>query len=213
MSLFRDRLNAFPLVAILRGLKPDSAVAVGEALVSAGFRIIEVPLNSPEPLRSIELLARAFGAEALIGAGTVLDPDDVDRVRDSGGRLIVMPHSDGAVIRRARELDLVCTPGVGTPTEAFAALKNGVDGLKMFPAENVPPVVVKAWRAVLPARTLLLPVGGIKPDSMEPYVEAGADGFGLGSALFAPGLPTSEIAANARRFAAAWDRLRAKAAA
>ncbi len=213
MLLFRDRLSAFPLVAILRGLKPDSAVAVGEALVSAGFRIIEVPLNSPEPLRSIEQLARAFGDEALIGAGTVLDPDDVGRVRDSGGRLIVMPHSDGAVIRRARELGLACTPGVATPTEAFAALKNGADGLKMFPAENMPPVVVKAWRAVLPPRTLLLPVGGIKPDTMEPYVEAGADGFGLGSALFAPGLAVPDIAANARRFAAAWDRLRTKAAA
>ncbi len=213
MLLIRDRLSAFPLVAILRGLKLDSAVAVGEALVSAGFRIIEVPLNSPEPLRSIEQLARAFGDEALIGAGTVLDPDDVGRVRDSGGRLVVMPHSDGAVIRRARELGLACTPGVSTPTEAFAALKNGADGLKMFPAENMPPVVVKAWRAVLPPKTLLLPVGGIKPDTMEPYVEAGADGFGLGSALFAPGLAVPDIAANARRFAAAWDRLRTKAAA
>jgi 2-dehydro-3-deoxyphosphogalactonate aldolase len=125
----------------------------------------------------------------------------------------VMPHSDGAVIRRARELGLACTPGVATPTEAFAALKNGADGLKMFPAENMPPVVVKAWRAVLPPKTLLLPVGGIKPDTMEAYLEAGADGFGLGSALFAPGLAVPEIAANARRFAAAWDRLRTKAAA
>ncbi|CAA9311994.1 MAG: 2-dehydro-3-deoxyphosphogalactonate aldolase, partial [uncultured Microvirga sp.] len=203
----------FPLVAILRGLRPDSAIAVGEALVSSGFRIIEVPLNSPDPLRSIELLARAFGDETLIGAGTVLDPDDVDRVRDAGGRLIVMPHSDGAVIRRARDLDLACTPGVATPTEAFAALKNGADGLKMFPAETMPPVTVKAWRAVLAPGALLLPVGGIKPESMEPYLEAGADGFGLGSALFAPGLPTPEITANARRFAAAWDGLRTKAVA
>lgn len=208
MLPFRDYLAALALVAILRGLKPDDAVGVGEALVAAGFRIIEVPLNSPEPLRSIERLAGAFGDDALIGAGTVLDPDDVDRIRDAGGRLIVMPHSDAAVIRRARDLGLVCTPGVATPTEAFAALKNGADALKMFPAENMPPVVVKAWRAVLPKGTLLLPVGGIKPETMKGYLDAGADGFGLGSALFAPGLPVPEIAANARRFSVAWDRLR-----
>jgi 2-dehydro-3-deoxyphosphogalactonate aldolase len=124
-----------------------------------------------------------------------------------------MPHSDGAVIRQARDLDLACAPGVATPTEAFAALKNGADGLKMFPAENLPPVVVKAWRAVLPPETLLLPVGGITPDTMTAYVEAGADGFGLGSALFAPALGVQEIASNARRFAAAWDQLRTRAAA
>jgi len=213
MSLLREHLSALPLVAILRGLEPDSAVAVGEALISAGFRIIEVPLNSPDPLRSIARLADAFGAEALIGAGTVLEVEDVDRVSDAGGELIVMPHSAGAVIRRARDLGLVCTPGVATPTEAFAALRLGADGLKMFPAENLPPVVVKAWRAVLPPRTLLLPVGGIKPETMQAYVEAGADGFGLGSALFAPGLAVPEIADNARRFAEAWERLREKAAA
>lgn len=212
MSIFRDCLDAFPLVAILRGLTADSAIAVGEALVSAGFRIIEVPLNSPGPLLSIERLANTFGTDVLIGAGTVLDVDDVDRVRDAGGELIVMPHSDGAVIRRARELGLACAPGVATPTEAFAALKNGADGLKMFPAENLPPVVLKAWRSVVPPGTLLLPVGGIKPETMKSYVEAGADGFGLGSALFTPGLALSEIAANARRFAAAWDALRTRTA-
>lgn len=212
MSKFRERLGSLPLVAILRGLKPDAAAEVGEALVTAGFRIIEVPLNSPEPLRSIERLAQAFGAEALIGAGTVTDPDDVARIRDAGGRLIVMPHSDGAVIRRARELGLVCTPGVATPTEAFAALKNGADGLKMFPAENLPPPVLKAWRSILPGGTLLLPVGGIKPETMRSYAEAGADGFGLGSALFTPTLSSAEIGANARRFAAAWADLRTRTA-
>lgn len=203
MLSFRDALAAFPLVAILRGLKPDEAVAVGEALVDAGFRIIEVPLNSPKPLTSIERMAKALGRDILVGAGTVLDPDDVDRVRDAGGGLIVMPHSDYAVIERARDLGLACTPGVATATEAFVALRSGAAGLKMFPAENLPPVVVKAWRAVLPPETLLLPVGGIKPDSMRAYWDAGASGFGLGSALFAPAMPVPEIAINARRFAEA----------
>jgi 2-dehydro-3-deoxyphosphogalactonate aldolase len=149
------------------------AAAIGEALVEGGFRIIEVPLNAPEPLRGIETMARTFGPEVLVGAGTVLDPADVDRVRDAGGRLIVMPHGDAAVIKRAVAAGLACTPGVATPTEAFAALKCGAAALKMFPAENLPPVVVKAWRAVLPKDTLLLPVGVINPDTMDDYVAAG----------------------------------------
>src|SRR5215204_3623361 len=206
-------LSAFPLVAILRGLRPDDAVAIGEALVEGGFRIIEVPLNAPEPLRSIEVLAKRFGPEVLVGAGTVLDPADVDRVRDAGGRLVVMPHGDAAVIARAVAAGLACTPGVATPTEAFAALKCGAAGLKMFPAENLPPVVVKAWRAVVPKDTLLLPVGGINPDNMAPYVEAGADGFGLGSALFSAGAPPATVRDNARRFAVAWELIRARKAA
>lgn len=213
MVPFRDYLSAFPLVAILRGLRPDDAVAIGEALVEGGFRIIEVPLNSPEPLRSIEVLAKRFGPEVLVGAGTVLDPADVDRVRDAGGRLVVMPHGDAAVIARAVAAGLACTPGVATPTEAFAALKCGAAGLKMFPAENLPPVVVKAWRAVVPKDTLLLPVGGINPDNMAPYVEAGADGFGLGSALFSAGAPPATVRDNARRFAVAWELIRARQAA
>lgn len=202
-------LADLPLIAILRGLDPDKAVAVGQALVEAGFRIIEVPLNSPQPFASIERLARALSQEALVGAGTVLDPADVDRVRNAGGRLVVMPHGDAAVIRRAKELGLLCTPGVATPTEGFAALKAGADALKLFPAEAIPPLVVKAWRAVLPPGTLVLPVGGIKPDSMRAYVEAGADGFGLGSALFAPALPVEEIGRNAQAFATAWRAVRA----
>jgi 2-dehydro-3-deoxyphosphogalactonate aldolase len=213
MHPFRDHLSAFPLIAILRGLKPAKAEAIGGALVEAGFRIIEVPLNSPEPFRSIEIMANTFGPDVLVGAGTVLDPADADRVRDAGGRLIVMPHSDAAVIERAVALGLACTPGVATPTEAFAALKAGAAALKMFPAENLPPVVVKAWRAVVPKDTLLLPVGGIKPDNMAPYLEAGADGFGLGSALFAPSSTAAEVRANARGFAEAWERLRPAAAA
>jgi len=196
-------LSELPLVAILRGLRPDNAMAIGAALVEAGFRIIEVPLNSPEPFVSIERLATAF-PDVLVGAGTVLDPGDVDRVREAGGRLIVMPHSDHAVISRARALDLVCTPGVATPTEAFAVLKAGADALKLFPAEALPPPVVKAWRAVFPKDVLLLPVGGIKPDNMQAFVEAGANGFGLGSALFGPNMGAEEVSRNARRFVQAW---------
>jgi 2-dehydro-3-deoxyphosphogalactonate aldolase len=212
MSPFREYLERFPLVAILRGLKPEGAEAIGDALVEGGFRIVEVPLNSPEPFRSIELLARRFG-DVLVGAGTVLHPDDVDRVRDAGGRLIVMPHSDTAVIGAAVGLGLACTPGVATPTEAFGALKAGAAALKMFPAEMLPPAIVKAWRAVMPTGTLLLPVGGINPDNMEAYVAAGADGFGLGSALFRPGATAADVRENARRFAVAWELIRARNAA
>jgi len=207
--VLRDYLAELPLIAILRGLKPENAEAVGHALVEAGFRIIEVPLNSPEPFRSIEILAKTMPRNVLVGAGTVLDPEQVNGIRDVGGRLIVMPHADLDVIRRAKQQDLICTPGVATPTEAFAALKAGADAIKIFPAEAVPPAVVKAWRAVLPKDALVVPVGGIKPDTMKPYVDAGANGFGLGSALFTPGMPVEEIGRNARSFAAAWQRLSA----
>jgi 2-dehydro-3-deoxyphosphogalactonate aldolase len=138
----------------------------------------------------------------------VLDPAHVDRVRDAGGNLIVMPHSDLDVVRRAKELGLVCTPGVATPTEGFAALTAGADALKLFPAEAMPPHVVKAWRAVLPRDALVVPVGGIKPETMKPYVDAGADGFGLGSALFTPQMPADEVGRNARTFADAWAALK-----
>ena len=204
MPVLTDYIAALPLVAILRGLRPADAVAVGEALVGAGFRIIEVPLNSPDPLKSIARLAKAMPDDTLVGAGTVLDPADVGRIRDAGGRLIVMPHSDVEVIRRAKALDLVCTPGVFAPTEAFAALKAGADALKLFPAEAMPPPIVKAWRAVLPPGTLLIPVGGIKPETMKAYVEASANGFGLGSALFSPQMSPADVGRNARAFADAW---------
>ena len=206
--MLRDYLAELPLIAILRGLKPENAEAVGHVLVEAGFRIIEVPLNSPEPFRSIERLAKGMPKDVLVGAGTVLDPEQVDSIRDVGGRLIVMPHADLDVIRRAKEQDLICTPGVATPTEAFAALKAGADGIKIFPAEAIPPAVVKAWRAVLPKDAIVVPVGGIKPDNMKPYVDAGANGFGLGSALFKPAMSVEEIGRNARDFAAAWQALR-----
>ncbi|HLM39353.1 MAG TPA: 2-dehydro-3-deoxy-6-phosphogalactonate aldolase [Microvirga sp.] len=198
-----------PLVAILRGLQPDRARDVGMALVDAGFRMIEVPLNSPDPFRSIEILAKSLPGSVLVGAGTVMEPDDVNGVRDVGGRLIVMPHGDLKVVRRAKELGLACTPGVATPTEAFAALRAGADAIKIFPAEAMPPIIVKAWRAVLPKHVIVLPVGGIRPDTMKDYVAAGANGFGLGSALFTPALSAPEIGRNARDFAEAWKALRA----
>jgi 2-dehydro-3-deoxyphosphogalactonate aldolase len=199
----REALAELPLVAILRGLTPENAPAIGQILVDAGFRIIEVPLNSPQPFESIGILAGAFGARALVGAGTVLRTDDVARVRKAGGRLIVMPHGDTAIIRAAKSEGMICTPGVATPTEGFAALAAGADGLKLFPAEAMPPAVVKAWRAVFPPETLLLPVGGIAPERMADYLAAGASGFGLGSALFAPGLSLADIQARAGAFVAA----------
>jgi 2-dehydro-3-deoxyphosphogalactonate aldolase len=166
-----------------------------------------VPLNSPQPLESIAALAETFGQRALIGAGTVLDPADVPRIAAAGARLVVLPHADLAIIRAAKAHRLLCVLGVATPTEAFGALAAGADALKLFPAEALPPPVVKAWRAVLPQDVWLLPVGGIKPECMAPYLAAGADGFGLGSALYQPGLAAAEVAARARAFAAAYPDL------
>jgi 2-dehydro-3-deoxyphosphogalactonate aldolase len=199
-------LQPLPLVAILRGLAPEQAPAIGAALVDAGFRILEVPLNSPRPLESIALLADAFGDRCLVGAGTVLTPAQVTDVARAGGRLIVMPHADTAVISAARAAGLRCTPGVATPTEAFAALAAGADALKLFPAEQLPPPVLKAWRSVLPAGTALLPVGGITPERMAAYRGAGAAGFGIGSALYAPGMEAAEVARRASSFVDAWNR-------
>ncbi|MCP5157640.1 MAG: 2-dehydro-3-deoxy-6-phosphogalactonate aldolase [Ectothiorhodospiraceae bacterium] len=198
------RLTRLGLVAILRGVEPDEVVAIGQALLDAGFEVIEVPLNSPRPLDSIRRLADAFAERAIIGAGTVLDAGAPARIRDAGGTLVVMPHGDGAVVRAAKDCGLHCVPGVATPTEAFAALAAGADGLKMFPAEALPPVVVKAWRAVLPRDVALLPVGGITPASIAPYRAAGASGFGLGSALYRPGMDATAVAERATAFAAAW---------
>ncbi len=201
-------MAALPLVAILRGLVPDEAPAIGAALVEAGFRIIEVPLNSPEPLRSIETLAQRFGDDCVIGAGTVLEPTAVARLEAAGGKLVVMPHSDRGVIEAAKARGLACVPGVATPTEAFAALAAGADALKLFPAEILPPAAVKAMLAVLPKGTGLLPVGGIEPSTMAPYVAAGAAGFGLGSALFKPGMSPDEVAERAAAFVQAWRALK-----
>src|SRR5579859_4763408 len=165
-------LDPLPLVAILRGLTPDESVDIGRVLADAGFRMLEVPLNSPQPFESIRRMVDALGDGYLIGAGTVLDPADVKRVADAGGRLIVMPHADATVIRAAKQAGLACVPGVATPTEAFAALAAGADALKLFPAEQSSPAVLKAWRAVLPKDIAVLPVGGIAPDNMGPWLAA-----------------------------------------
>lgn len=197
-------MAALPLVAILRGLHPDQALDVGAALVEAGFRILEVPLNSPRPFDSIRLLADALGDTAMVGAGTVIDPADVARLQDAGGRLVVTPHTDPEVIRAAKGAGLVCVPGVATPSEAFAALRAGADALKLFPADTLGPAVLKAWRAVLPPDVAILPVGGITPHNMGPWKAAGAAGFGLGSALYRAGATAAEVGSAATQFAAGW---------
>ena len=204
-------LAPLPLLAVLRGITADEVPAVGSVLADGGIPILEVPLNSPQPLASIRVLADTFGHRCLVGAGTVLDVADVARVADAGGRLIVMPHGDPRIIAEAKRRGLVCVPGVATPTEAFAALAAGADGLKMFPAEQLPPPVVKAWRAVLPKSTLLFPVGGIGPSSMAAYWAAGASGFGTGTGLYRPGATAGEVAGAVAAFAAAFRALPARA--
>lgn len=196
-----------PLVAILRGITPPEAEAIAQALYAAGFRLIEVPLNSPSPFDSMAIMRRALPDDALVGAGTVLTTEQLRVLKASGGELAVMPHSDGALIRAAKEAGLICVPGVATPSEAFAALAAGADALKIFPAELVTPSVLKALRVVLPKGTLLLPVGGITPDNMKPYVEAGAAGFGLGSALYKPGMSVGEVVAAAQKYVNGWQQI------
>ena len=199
---FNEALKSLPLIAILRGLTPSEAVPIGQALVNAGWSLIEVPLNSPQPLDSIAALASAF-PQTLIGAGTVLTPSDVRNVHASGGQLIISPNFNPAVVAEALRLGLVCLPGIMTASEAFAALDAGATGLKIFPAEMASPAVVKALRAVLPADVVLLPVGGITPENMQVYFNAGANGFGIGSALYKPGITASNVTRNALKFIAA----------
>ena len=196
-------LAQLPLIAILRGLTPAEAPAIGEALVSSGFAIIEVPLNSPEPLQSIAALTKLF-PQTLIGAGTVLNAQQVKDVHGAGGRLVVAPNFNPAVVAQALALNMVVLPGVATPTEAFAALDAGAHGLKLFPAEMISPATVKALRAVLPKTTALMPVGGITPDNMAAYRAAGASGFGLGSALYTPGRSAQEVRLQAKSFVLAF---------
>src|SRR5215831_2477723 len=184
MPTLRNALAQCPLVAILRGIEPAEAVEIGNALFDAGFRILEVPMNSPQPLNSIALLSKAFSGRALVGAGTVTGPDQVLKVGEVGGRLIVMPHADAAVVRAAKAGGLYALPGFATPTEAFAMIAAGADALKLFPAEANPPNVLKALRTVLPKELPILPVGSITADNMGEYWAAGANGFGLGSALY-----------------------------
>lgn len=206
MTAFADRLRECPLVAILRGIRPDEADAIGDALVETGFTIIEVPLNSPDPVASIGRLARRFDGRAVVGAGTVLRKQDVAAVADAGGRLIVMPHADGEVVREAKRLGLSAVPGFATPTEAFAMIAAGADALKLFPAEASSPAVLKALRAVLPTDMPVLPVGGIDEASLARWIAAGAAGFGIGSSLFKPGSTAADVR---RRGYAFMDALRA----
>jgi 2-dehydro-3-deoxyphosphogalactonate aldolase len=203
----KPTLPSLPLVAILRGLTPPRAVEVAQALFDTGFRILEVPLNRPGALESIALIAAMAPADALIGAGTVLTVADVEAVHAAGGRLIVSPNCDPAVIERAAALHMICAPGIVTPTEAFAALKAGAHALKLFPAESVGQAGCKALLSVLPAGTDLWPVGGITPESMAAWRQAGATGFGIGSQLFKPEMATAQVAQVAREFVAAWAAL------
>ena len=206
--MLKQALAQNGLIAILRGLHPQEAATVGEVLYAAGFRVIEVPLNSPSPYESIRILRKTLPADCLIGAGTVLTPEQVELVKEAGGQVIVMPHSDAKVLRAAKAAGLFLSPGVATPTEAFAALAEGADILKLFPAEQMGPAVVKAWLAVLPSGTVLAPVGGITPDNMQAFIDAGVKGFGLGSGLFKPGMTPQQVAQNAEAYVAAWKALR-----
>ncbi|SMF72293.1 2-dehydro-3-deoxyphosphogalactonate aldolase [Xaviernesmea oryzae] len=197
---FEEALKACNLVAILRGIKPEEAESVGEVLVEAGWRIIEVPLNSPEPLKSIEKLVKRFGEKALIGAGTVLTLAQVADVAATGAKVIISPNANPAVIKASRAAGMVSLPGVATPTEAFAAVEAGATGIKAFPAEAIPPIVIKAWKAVLPREIPVLAVGGVTPENMTAYAQAGAAGFGIGSSLYKPGADLASIAEKARKF-------------
>lgn len=206
--MLKQALAKNGLIAILRGLHPQEAQAIGKVLYDEGFRTLEVPLNSPQPYDSIRILRYSLPADCLVGAGTVLTPEQVEQVKAAGGQVIVMPHSDPKVLRAAKTAGLYLAPGVATPTEAFAALAEGADVLKMFPAEQMGPAVVKAWLAVLPAGTLLIPVGGITPDNMQVFLDAGVAGFGLGSGLFKPGLTPQEVAVRAKAYMNAWNTQR-----
>nr|MDA8247943.1 2-dehydro-3-deoxy-6-phosphogalactonate aldolase [Rhodospirillales bacterium] len=193
----RDWLARCPLVAILRGVRPEEAEAVTAALEAHGISIVEVPLNSPDPIASIRLLAARFGERLLIGAGTVMTGAAVAEVAAAGGRLIVTPHASGEVVGAARRLGLLACPGFSTPTEAFAMLAAGADGIKLFPAEASSPAVLRALRAVLPAGTLVLPVGGIEAGNMQTWLEAGASGFGIGSAIYRQGDSAARVGEKA----------------
>ena len=205
LAKFQAHMDSLPLVAILRGLKPKEALAVGQAIVNAGFHILEVPLNSPDPLLSIQILSAAF-PNALVGAGTVTTAQQVRDIKAAGGQLIISPHLDDNVVCEAVNLGLVSLPGVATPSEAFRALALGANGLKLFPAEMISPAVVKSMRAVLPKEVKLIPVGGIGLQNMADFRKSGASGFGIGSALFAPSKSAEAVSDSAAAFVQAWHK-------
>jgi 2-dehydro-3-deoxyphosphogalactonate aldolase len=188
-----------PLIAILRGIKPVEAESIGDALEEAGVRILEVPLNSPDPLQSIATLARAFGDRMLVGAGTLTEAAQVTQVADAGGKLIVTPHAELSVVRAAKEAGLFAVPGFFNPTEAFALLKAGADAIKLFPAEVLGPPMLKALKAVLPKGTLVVPVGGISEKSIPQWIAAGANGFGAGSSIYVPGDDAKTVLQKAKQ--------------
>ena len=199
-DLLHRYLDDCPLIAILRGISPEEAQAIGDAVYEGGIRILEVPFNSPDPLRSIELLSKRFGERALVGAGTVLDRADVGRVRDAGGRLIVSPDTNPEVVAATAAAGMVSCPAFFTPSEAFTALRSGATALKLFPAEGATPAMLKAQLAVLPKNVTVLIVGGIQPDNMRPWLDAGASGFGLGSGLYKPGQSPADTLQKARAY-------------
>jgi len=203
LAAFDAAFASCPLIAILRGVRPDEVVAIGEELVAAGFTLIEVPMNSPDPLDSVARLVAALGDRAMIGAGTVLTVDQVAAMRDAGGRMVISPNTNLDVIRASAAAGLVSLPGIATPSEALAALDAGATALKLFPAEAASPTILKAMRAILPSDLRVLPVGGIVPEGMSPWRQAGAAGFGLGSALYKPGMTAAEVGIRARAFVTA----------
>ena len=200
-----DRLNQYmnelPLIAILRGITPQQSESVVEALYAAGFRIVEVPLNSPDALDSIERIAKQFGGDMLVGAGTVLKTDQVTQVKDRGGQMIVSPNTDISVIEASVAQEMITIPGAATPSEAFAGIAAGAHAVKVFPAEMITPSILASWRAVIPASAGLLPVGSINHTNMADYWQAGASGFGLGGSLYKPNLSLGDISANATKLA------------
>lgn len=201
----KNQLQEFPFIAITRGIRPDEAASFGTILRDAGFRIIETPLNSPEPYKSIEVLAEHCGEDMIVGAGTVVRPEQVDEVQRAGGSIIVSPHCDVRVIERTKECGMISLPGTATVTEMMTALEAGADGLKLFPAEIIGLAGFKAMKAVLPLTTLMIPVGGIDSENWQPYFEAGAVGFGLGSSLYRAGRSAEKVARLAGRFREAWQ--------
>ena len=200
-------IKSLPLITILRGIRPEECIDIGCELFEIGFRIIEIPLNSPEAFKSIEKLVLKLKEKALIGAGTIFSIKQLQLLSDAGGKLAVMPHTDLKLIKKAKMLDFICIPGVASASEAFSALGAGADGVKLFPAEMITPKVLKSLKAIMPEKTLLFPVGGIMPESMESYVLAGANGFGIGSALYRPGQSVLDVGLMGKVFIKSWEKI------